>query len=79
VESTDLETGEGGGYALVRALPLFLASLLAELAEKRDVVPKHGVVGARIGKRVGGLVRDAFFGESGELAKTLVAILIVRI
>jgi hypothetical protein len=67
---------------------LLLASLLAELAEKRDVVPKHGIVGAgmlhgciefafdagdglkkelaEIGKRVGGLVRDAFFGESGE-------------
>jgi hypothetical protein len=88
VESTDLETGGGGGYALVRAPPLFVASLLAELAEKRDVVPKHGIVGAgmlhgciefvfdagdglkkelaEIGKRVGGLVRDAFFGESGE-------------
>jgi hypothetical protein len=69
-------------------LPLLSPSLLAELAEKRDVVPKHGIVGAgmlhgcvefafdagdglkkelaEIGKGVGGLVRDAFFGESGE-------------
>jgi hypothetical protein len=65
-----------------------LASLLTEAAEKRDVVAKHGVVGAgvfygcveltfhagdgleeelaEVAESGGGLLGDAFFGESGE-------------
>ena len=65
-----------------------MALLLAEPAEKRDVVAEHGVVGTRmlhcciefafdawdgleqelaeVGKRIGGLVGDAFLGQGGE-------------